>query len=84
MKQFVDDHFAVLVVMLVFCLLFGSYMYQIRHQTNTGTIDWLEGELKEIIGAILMGLTGAGAKAALKTPPESPTPPPVVPPQEPK
>ena len=59
MKQFANDHFAVLVVLFVFVLLFVSYMYQIRHNGTAENLDWLEGEMKEIVGAILMGLTGA-------------------------
>jgi hypothetical protein len=59
MKQFVSEHFAVMVVLLVFFALFGAYMFQIHWQTNTGTVDWLEGEMKEVIGALLMGLTAS-------------------------
>jgi protein-S-isoprenylcysteine O-methyltransferase Ste14 len=58
-KQFISDHFAVLVVLLVFFALFFAYMAEIHLGHNPGSLDWLEGEMKEVIGAILMGLTGA-------------------------
>jgi hypothetical protein len=62
-KQFIDDHFAVLVVLTVFVMLFVAYLLEVHWGGKVpGTVDWLEGEMKEVIGAILMGLTGA-AKA---------------------
>lgn len=63
MKQFIDDHFSVLVVFTVFSMLFGAYLVEIHWGNKVGSLDWLEGEMKEVIGAILMGLTSA-AKAA--------------------
>jgi hypothetical protein len=66
MKQFISDHFAVLVVLTVFCLLFTAYMMILfLHVQGPSIVDWLEGEMKEVIGAILMGLTGTGARALL-------------------
>ena len=60
MKQFIDDHFAVLVVLSVFFALFVAYLLEVHWGGKVaGTVDWLEGEMKEVIGAILMGLTGA-------------------------
>ena len=59
MKDFIDEHFAVLAVLAVFILLFSAYLFELRHgSTIANTLDWLEGEMKEVIGAILMGLTG--------------------------
>jgi len=64
MKQFIGDHFAVIVVLIVFGALFSAYILEIHVGHNPGTLDWLEGEMKEVIGAILMGLTGTGATIA--------------------
>jgi hypothetical protein len=62
MKQFINDHFAVMVVVFVFSLLFTAYMLEVHWGGKVaGTVDWLEGEMKEVIGAILMGLTGSKA-----------------------
>lgn len=63
MKQFISDHFAVLVVLVVFFALFTAYIAEIHLGKNPGSLDWLEGEMKEVIGAILMGLTGGAAAA---------------------
>jgi hypothetical protein len=60
MKQFISDHFAVLVVLFVFFSLFTAYLLEIHLGHTPGALDWLEGEMKETIAAILMGLTGAG------------------------
>lgn len=66
MKQFISDHFAVMVVLFVFSLLFSAYMVILFfHLQGPSIVDWLEGEMKEVIGAILMGLTGAGARTLL-------------------
>ena len=66
MKQFIADHFSTLVVVFVFVLLFSVYTYEV-HCTRqpTNTLDWLEGEMKEVVGAILMGLTGKGVAAVI-------------------
>lgn len=76
MKQFISDHFAVLVVLVVFGLLFVAYMWEIHYGSKVGTLDWLEGEMKEVIGAILMGLTGSRIAQAITEPkpPEPPAP----------
>jgi hypothetical protein len=66
MKQFVDDHFAVIVVLVVFFALFAAYLLELHLGPRaTNTLDWLEGEMKEVIGAVLMGLTGRGAVAVI-------------------
>ena len=63
MKSFVDEHFAVLVVLSVFFALFAAYLLEVHWGGKVpGTVDWLEGELKEVVGAILMGLTSKGAQ----------------------
>lgn len=62
MKQFISDHFAVLVVMTVFFALFTAYMVEIHFGKAPTALDWLEGEMKETIAAILMGLTGGAAR----------------------
>lgn len=80
MKQFISDHFAVLVVLLVFSMLFAVYFVEVHYGSKVGTIDWLEGEMKEVVGAILMGLTGAkvaqalGGQRATDKQPEPPKP----------
>ena len=65
MKQFISDHFAVFVVLVVFAMLFAAYMWEIHYGSKVGTLDWLEGEMKEVIGAILMGLTGGRIAQAI-------------------
>jgi len=73
LKDFISEHFAVLVVLLVFFALFAAYMFQVHWDTKTDTVDWLEGEMKEVIGALLMGLTGTiRAAIANNKPPEQP------------
>lgn len=74
MKQFVNDHFAVLVVLIVFCMLFAAYIAEIHIGKNPSSLDWLEGEMKEVVGAILMGLTGAVKRALDDKQPEPPKP----------
>ena len=62
MKDFIDAHFSVLTVLIVFGALFSAYLWDIHHTPITGTVDWLEGEMKEVVGAILMGLTTKGVQ----------------------
>lgn len=72
MKDFINEHFAVLVVLTVFCMLFSAYTFEVHYGNKTGTLDWLEGELKEVIGAILMGLTGSRIAQAVAEKPQEP------------
>lgn len=76
MKQFIDDHFAVIVVLIIFAMLFSAYLLEIHLGPKSGsTLDWLEGEMKEVIGAILMGLTGGKIINGMRktdAPPEPP------------
>jgi hypothetical protein len=66
MRQFIDDHFAVIVVLAVFFALYTAYLgILFFHVQGTSIVDWLEGEMKEVIGAVLMGLTGRGAVTVL-------------------
>ena len=65
MKKFLADNFAVLIVLLVFALLFTVYVIEVHWGSKVNTLDWLEGEMKEVIGAILMGLTGGRVRTAI-------------------
>jgi hypothetical protein len=77
MRQFIDDHFAVVVVLVVFFALFAAYLLELHLGPRAvNTLDWLEGEMKEVIGAILMGLTGRAVMNGAK--------PPILPPEPPK
>ena len=60
-RNFLWDHFAVLLVFTVFCLLLGAYMLEIHWSGNESVITWLQNQINQLLGAILMGLTGAAA-----------------------
>jgi hypothetical protein len=62
---FIRDHFAVVVVVFIFCLLFTAYLIEIHWTGNDAVITWLQNKMSDLISAVLMGVTGGAAAAKL-------------------
>ena len=63
-STFLRDHFAVLLVFMVFCLMLGAYLVEIHWTANDAVITWLQNKMSDLISAMLMGLTGGAIAAA--------------------
>lgn len=63
--SFVREHFAVVVVVFVFCLLFTAYLLEIHWTGNDAVITWLQNKMSDLISAILMGVTGGAIASRL-------------------
>lgn len=63
--SFIRDHFAVLIVFAVFCLLLIVYVEEVHTTGNDAILMWLQNKMSDLIAAMLMGLTGAGIKTVV-------------------
>lgn len=62
-QSFVDKHFAVLIVFLVFMLLLAVYLVELHWTANDSVTLWLQNKMSDLLSAMLMGLTGAAIAA---------------------
>jgi hypothetical protein len=62
-NSFIRDHFAVLIVFAMFCLLLGVYIIEVHVTGNDAILTWLQNKMSDLISAMLMGLTGVGISA---------------------
>ena len=82
MRQFVDEHFNVLVLVTLFLCAGGVLLHVVHHTQDQATLNWLEHVSDQILAALLGMMTGYRlAQAANGKPPTNGTPP--TPPEAP-
>lgn len=78
-KDFIDTHFNVLVLVTLFLIFAGVFLHVIHHSTDTTALNWTEHVADQILAALLGMMVGRvmnnGNGAPPAPPPNPPSPP---------